>query len=299
MESQQADTGQDRALALAALDERTRQMRAVYVQGLTLEQVGEQFGLTRERVRQIFREAGLSTRSTRETRALRAKQILEGRGEEIKAAFRISYDIEAVARRFGLPISIAWEYIKAQFPHSWERRRPRPFQPKYPTEELIELLQSAADAVGGDLREESYCRYAAGRSTADGRPWPSSATISARFGSWSRALVAAGMEPLGRLRKQHRRKFSDEDCLAAIRAAAEALGELPTMAAYRDFARASAGSYPSQVTLRLRLGPWHEALSRAGLLSLPVGAASSEKVQVALTSEQLEEAAGAFNGAAQ
>lgn len=298
MESQEGDIGQDRDLALAALDERTRQMRAVYVQGLTLEQVGEQFGLTRERVRQIFCEAGLSTRSTRETRALRAQRVLDGCGEEIKAAFQLSHDVAVVAHKFGLPISVAWEYIKAQFPHSWERRRPRPFQPKYPTEELIELLQSAADVLGGELREASYCRYAAGRSTADGRPWPSSATIIARFGSWSRALVAAGMEPLGRLRSQPRPKFSEEDCLAAIRAAADALGELPTMAAYRDFARASQGSYPSDVTLRLRLGPWHEALARAGLLRLPAGTHSSEEVRVTLTSEQVDEAAGAFNRAA-
>jgi hypothetical protein len=244
MESQQRDTRQDQALALNELDPRTRQMRAVYVQGLTLEQVGKQFGLTRERVRQIFCEAGLSTRSTRETRALRSKHVLDECGEEIKAAFKLSHDVEAVARRFGLPISVALEFIKAQFPHTWERRVPRAPQPKYPTEELIQLIQTAADAVGGELREASYCRYAAGRSTADGRSWPSSATIIARFGSWSRALVAAGMEPLGRLRAHHRRKFSDDDCVAAIKAAAEKLGELPTMAAYGHFARASEGAIP-------------------------------------------------------
>lgn len=269
MRGQQRDGSQDQALALGELDERTRQMHSVYVTGLTLEQVGKLFDLTRERVRQIFREAGLSIRTTSETRALRSKHLLESCGEEVKAAFLVSHDIEQVAHRFGLPIAVAQDFIKTQFPHTWERRVPKAPDPKYPTEEILELLQEAAAAIGGVLREPSYRRYAEGRSIADGRPWPSNATVTARFGSWSRALIAAGLEPLGPLSSQSRRKFSDDDCVAAMQAAAEKLGEPPTVAAYREFARESDGAYPSEATLRQRFGNWYEVLGKAGFHADP------------------------------
>jgi hypothetical protein len=299
MESQQRDTSHQ-ALALSALDERTRQMHAAYATGLTLEQVGKLFDLTRERVRQIFREAGLSIRSTSETRALRSKHLIEGCGEEIKAAFLVSHNVEQVAHRFGLPIAVTKEFIKAQFPHTWERRPPKPSEPKYPSEEILELLREAAAAVGGDLREPSYRRYAEGRSIADGRTWPSNATVTARFGSWSRALIAAGLKPLGPLSSQSRRKFSDEDCVAALRAATEKLGALPTVEAYREFARESDGAYPSDATLRMRFGNWYEVLGRAGLHNDPLALApqtqrgAGEKTgaipeRQALLAEQVEE----------
>jgi hypothetical protein len=281
MGSQERETSQDQALALGELDPRTRQMHSVYVTGLTLEQVGKLFGLTRERVRQIFREAGLSIRSTSETRALRSKHLIEGCGEEIKAAFLVSHNVEQVAHRFGLPITVTKVFIKTQFPHTWERRPPKPPEPKYPTEEILELLREAADAVGGDLREPSYRRYAEGRSIADGRSWPSASTINARFGSWSRALIAAGLKPLGTLSSKSRRKFSDDDCFAAIRAAAEALGGPPTVGAYREFARKSQGGYPSEMTIRVRFGAWRDVLVRAGLLPGPLDAPGPIEAQAA------------------
>lgn len=120
MGSQQRDTSHQ-ALALSELDERTRQMHAAYATGLTLEQVGKLFDLTRERVRQIFRKAGLSIRSTSETRALRSKHLIEGCGEEIKAAFRISHDVEQVAHRFGLPIAVTKEFISEAAAKKQER----------------------------------------------------------------------------------------------------------------------------------------------------------------------------------
>jgi Sigma-70, region 4 len=42
-------------------------MHSLYQTGATLEEVGERYGITRERVRQLFKKAGLETRSRRET----------------------------------------------------------------------------------------------------------------------------------------------------------------------------------------------------------------------------------------
>jgi DNA-directed RNA polymerase sigma subunit (sigma70/sigma32) len=45
---------------------RVREMHSLYQQGATLEEVGELYGITRERVRQLFKEADLPTRSRQE-----------------------------------------------------------------------------------------------------------------------------------------------------------------------------------------------------------------------------------------
>jgi hypothetical protein len=45
---------------------RVQEMYALYQDGATLNKVGERYGVTRERVRQLFNKAGLATRSRRE-----------------------------------------------------------------------------------------------------------------------------------------------------------------------------------------------------------------------------------------
>jgi DNA-directed RNA polymerase sigma subunit (sigma70/sigma32) len=50
---------------------RTRAMYERYQAGLTLEEVGAEFGIKRERVRQLFFEQHLPTRSTWESRRLK------------------------------------------------------------------------------------------------------------------------------------------------------------------------------------------------------------------------------------
>jgi hypothetical protein len=56
------------------------------------------------------------------------------------------------------------------------------------------------------------------------------------------------------------RVTTDEDCLAALRDAAEQLGESPTKAQYE-----SLGLTPASSTIRRLLGSWNEAKDRAGL----------------------------------
>ena len=62
-----------------------------------------------------------------------------------------------------------------------------------------------------------------------------------------------------------KRKFSDADCIQALRDAARALGKAPTVAEYDTFVKASKGALPGQGTVRNRCGTWYEALAKAGL----------------------------------
>ncbi len=49
-------------------------MHAVYQDGATLEEVGKRYGITRERVRQLFKKAGLKTRRRQETLELKRRR---------------------------------------------------------------------------------------------------------------------------------------------------------------------------------------------------------------------------------
>ena len=240
-------------------------MHELYVSGATLEEIGTRFGVSRERVRQIFREAELPVRSTAETHALRHDRLLRERGEEICAAFSESKDAEEVSRRLEVPRVAVEEIIKRHFPPTERRRRRRATAPRYPTEELIACLQEAGAAARGALTTGEYGAYAKGRQTENGRPWPSDQTYVNRFGSWRAALLQAGLPVNPRAPRPPKRKFSDQDCIQALRDAARALGKAPTAAEYDAFVKASKKSLPGPGTVRKRCGTWYEALSKACL----------------------------------
>jgi hypothetical protein len=262
----QQDTFADADMTLSQVtDLRTRSMYEMYATGATLEEVGARFGITRERVRQVFREAGISTRSLQQTYALRREQLIEAKTDQIRSAFLISGDMAAISRSLKVPHSVVRDVVRAYWPLPVRRRR-TPSKRKYETAEILALLQEANQAVEGRLAESAYRRYSSGRRMSDGRSWPSPHTILARFGSWRRAQQAAGIEVARPMPNRMKPKFSEEDCLVALRLAAEDLGSLPTATVYRAFAKASEGALPSEMTVRSRLGIWQDALTKAGLL---------------------------------
>lgn len=186
-----SDNGSDiEASPVGIADPRTAQMHGLYLGGATLEEVGARFGLSRERVHQIFAEAGIPTRSARETATLRHQRLVDERGEQICDAFARSKDIAAIAHRFGASRKAVREIVAERFPPSERRHGGR--LPVYSDEELIAFLREAAAAVPGRLTTGAYARYAAGRRTDDSRPWPSFQTPAKRFGTWCRACERAG-----------------------------------------------------------------------------------------------------------
>jgi hypothetical protein len=254
------------AALIQALDPRTREMYELYVAGATLEEVGARFSVTRERVRQIFREAGMSIRTMRETIALRNDRLVRQHGEEIRAAFLVSKDIGVVAQQFGLPRVVVREAVKDLLPVVAPPQLRRKLPPIYSTQELLAFLQEAGSAVADVPNAAAYRRYAQGRQTSDGRSWPSPHTIISRFGSWRKALLQAGFKVKPPPRRAAKRRFSEADCLEALRAATQALGAAPTAAVYARFVRSAAkGAFPSEMTIRNRFGSWQKALEKADL----------------------------------
>jgi transposase len=80
---------------------RLLEMRALYERGATLREVGEEFGISGERVGQLFRGAGLRTRSTGETRALER----EPRAREMYELYGQGMTLGEVGEKFGISAS--------------------------------------------------------------------------------------------------------------------------------------------------------------------------------------------------
>lgn len=264
-----ATTGDDRG-------QRAREMYALYEQGATLEEIGICYGITRERVRQIFRKAGLASRS-------RADAMIKYSDEELLDCLRLAahagggtlnsneYDKFARNQRFSdgrrWPARLTLQnrfgsFVKAR-DMAGVRRSARKQYKLYSDAELIDCLRSASATLGGVLAHVAYDEFAVDQSFSDGRAWPTSQTHSLRFGSWVMALKAAGLPfnpSAGRSKL-----FEQTNCIDAVRSAARALGKIPTVTEYEALARESMGALPSFSTVRNRCGTWANAVQLAGL----------------------------------
>lgn len=233
-----------------------------YLSGATLEEVGDRHGLTKERVRQLFQDADVPTRSTRQSRAISRARKRDENTARICEAFSELKSIDEVAVQLGIAKDIVGEVVKAKFRKS-ERSRPAPR--KYKDEELIALLKEASEHSVPPLTVKRYARYANGRETSSGLPWPTHQTFGKRFGSWRSAVNAAGLPASKPLPMGNYRRYEEQHCVNAVRTAARVLGKVPTTQEYAAFARNSKGVLPSAATVRHRCGTWTRALAKAGM----------------------------------
>ncbi len=240
-------------------------MHALYEQGASLQDIGDEFGITRERVRQLFNNAGLKTRSTMEAGMLKRETGRE-RVEEILESFYRLKDMRLVA----LELEIARRTVRSVLRErlsSGEYRTiaHKPAKKTYSDEELLEFLRDASAGRGKALSTVSYNALARDRLTANGRRWPTSVTYFNRFGSWRAALIAAGLDSNPPSPMAGRRRFDQHQCADALRGLHSSLGRVPTAAEYDRYAHDSEGVLPSLATVRTRCGTWNEALRMAGL----------------------------------
>ena len=242
---------------------RVREMYELYEYGATLDEVGEDFGISRERVRQLFGRAGLKTRSMAETAQLK-READRHRTDEIVEGFRRSKDVALVATELEIAKRTIIEVVRAELPPEEYQpprsKAPRAATKRYSDEELIGFLREASAALGTTLSSQAYDSVALGRRTADGRPWPTKQTAALRFGSWRAAVIAAGLDAHPPSGAGTRRRFNAQDCVEAVRAVGERLGRRPSRKEYERCARASAGELPSASTLRTRCGGWNDVL---------------------------------------
>ncbi len=240
-------------------------MHKLYETGLTLEEVGRLFQVSRARVGQLFRREGLKTRSVGETAALHRAQLRDRHRSDICRLYGLGRSAIEIAAELKLSKTIIDEILDEQPGYQRRKRivKKQTHKPFYANEELIACLQEANLETGGILTTAGYSSLAKTKKLADGRPWPTHQTPFNRFGSWRAALAAAGLLSNPPSAIAGRRIFSAAHCVEAILEAERALGHLPTAAEYEAYAVKMNGALPSLATVRHRLGRWHEALRLA------------------------------------
>lgn len=242
------------------------EMYEIYKLGATLSEVGEEFSMRSQRVFEIFKQAGLRTRSNSQTLELK-NQANNARADEVIELFREKNDPRAVARELEIPLAhvrgILREHMKGgeYLAHLYEDRG----HERFSDDELLEFLRRAQRFLGRVLSAKDYTEYADGRRTPRGHRWPTKETHIHRFGSWRKALFAAGLDAHDPLKIAKERPFTAEDCLGAIRRAHRDLGRIPTRREYAAYAQASKRTRPGLAVISRRCGTWTETLRKAGL----------------------------------
>jgi len=234
----------------------------MYAGGATLEEIGATIGVSRERVRQLLKAAGVPARSSSDTFRLRRKQHLVKR-DAILERYKLSRDANIVAEELEVPVSIVREVISV-LPRGLAMMGKQKVK-RFEDEFLLNCLREASDSLGGVLSCQDYNRFALSRGSPD-IPWPSHQTMAKRFGSWRAALARAGLSSNPATPITGQLLFEEAHCIDALREVARAWGRLPTANEYEVYARASNGGVPSLPTIRNRFGTWFEALKAAGLV---------------------------------
>lgn len=207
----------------------------VVAKGRTLQSVADDWGLTRERVRQIVKAGSPDFRS-REFRRAR------------NAAKRTETQRHRMAQ--GEKYRTTAEPPRSAKPRQWD---------------LAAMLQAMRDLTAELGHEISITEW---RSISRERGVPSAALYVQRFGSWNNAKVLADLPPMESNRPSYTREFSDEDLIAAVAlflrtANRDSLAQRFGAAHYEQWRETQVLTYPSAALLRVRLGLWHEIKAAA------------------------------------
>ncbi|MCL6537003.1 MAG: hypothetical protein K6T28_00160 [Acidothermus sp.] len=199
--------------------------------GATLQAIGEQFGLTRERVHQILVQAGYDASALKVKAAKsRRRRILKEHAEAIRALLEKGLLPREVASALRLPVELVEGVDDANPQYARRRRLSRNRSSsaylKYTHEAVLGCLRTASQELGGVLTTSAYTAYARGRRFLDCRPWPTHQTAVLRFGSWHAALETAGLQsnPSSPIAGQH--LFDEANCIDAILEVERAVGHL-------------------------------------------------------------------------
>lgn len=221
--------------------------------GLTLQEVGDLYGVSRERVRQIAAMQGVNTRQLRE----------EKKQQQERHQRRVNQRIYAVSLEHPeLTIEELAEWAEADedtVRKALRHRRAvhevthRDWTAGTTDDELIDGLQRWA-AESNNHTGDSYTEWAVVRGL------PGKQTAMIRFGGWNNALRHAGLDHLVQDRGGRRPEMSDEVLWAALLQFFRDDVENYSYDGYEQYWKPR--GFPSAATIRARLGGWNDVKER-------------------------------------
>lgn len=194
-------------------DERVRVCARAYAMGATLQELGDRYGVTRERIRQILKTDAprSSTEINAHLRALSARRTAEHR-RAVQAWSRQSpgASLDDATRELGMSEDQILDLLgKRRSLHVAMTVRGRNAYRRSDEEILADIRRYAAET--GKTTAEGFEEWA----VANGVPGKQTAAI--RFDTWNAALTASGVEE--RTNVPRKRQHTDEDLWAAVIAA--------------------------------------------------------------------------------
>jgi transcriptional regulator with XRE-family HTH domain len=238
------------------LSDRDREMFELRAAGWTLRQIGERYGISRQRVDEIVRDRGGPELSdVIKARRAREAGIMQRRSEEIREWWRAGLTITIIAGRLGLPTARVQRLIDSVLTPMDRAHRNRSIvmrtrTPRYTDQQLIEGIRQVAARIGRTPTQEEY------RAQAHELGLASILTLGKRFDGWQAAVLAAGLEPLAHGRGRGSRRIWDKEaCWRALEGVADQLGNPPR---FQSYVVLSTGrpDLPSGPTVRNQLGRW-------------------------------------------
>jgi hypothetical protein len=183
-------------------------------EGLSLEEIGIKHGITRERVRQILVEAGHETH-TDQAKAGRGERT-EKENEElhIVAVKMLTENPSLTRTELSESLNIRPENITRLLGSNiWMLSEEQIVNIAYTSSEmLINIRRAARDKEIYAISSRIYDHW---RNEHTDENTPGSQTIVRRFGTWSEAVIQAGLEPIAAKRLNYQR-ISWEEATSAI-----------------------------------------------------------------------------------
>jgi hypothetical protein len=241
------------------INKRNDEIVELRTSGKSLEEIGEKFGVTRERIRQILLKTGAP--SFHEVKALR-ETIRADKLEEIKslAIKRVTEQPNKTIDEIAEELEVSGiELKRIMIPQELNlfARPLRSAAQKWSDQEIIQVLKEAA-TLEFPLTVKSYSKL-----LEDGfLKGPSAGRISQRFRSWQAACDLAGVEAGARTRPLDISRWTDDDLYAAVIHYLK-LPQSSGAATDYDSWASTQDDVPSMGTLRNRLGAWNQIRNTA------------------------------------
>jgi hypothetical protein len=245
--------------------ERRQEILQAYKGGGTLQAVGDQFGITRERIRQII---GDEMKEAKVTRKHSVDIRLQASLQQAVPLY-MSQGAEAVAEKLNMSPartkSLIREYLNREQLAVDDRRNRKLYDKQYTHADLAAAVRTATRmsgvSDGGAVSVPQYTRLAKTHGL------PSSVTVMYGLGCeyWNDAMKKLGYSPRQANRKTYTRRFDRDMCIEAVAALWRSQEKRPTVAEYEAHSK-GVKDLPSVSLVRQRVGDWADIIVEASKL---------------------------------